>query len=114
MYMFQESQDETSNIKSSQLVSPPSPVDLTVFHQAHQLIRKYKKLDNQKKRKDAIDAALKEGDEFDGIGLNVACKLHRTDGDQKLYAKMIINKVLMHGMKGMLQEETDLLGLKFV
>lgn len=120
--MFQESQDETSNHTSSQLVSPPSPVASLSWSDSissgpSTSSGNTKKSGNQKKSKYAIDAALKalkEDDEFDGIGLNVACKLRRMDGDQKLYAEMLINKVLMHGVKGRLQEETDFLGLKFV
>lgn len=120
--MFQESQDETLNHTSSQLVSPPSPVASLSWSDSissgpSTSSGNTKKSGTQKKRKDAIDAAvkaLKEDDEFDGIGLNVACKLRRMDEDQKLYAEMLINKVLMHGVKGRLQEETDVLGLKFV
>ncbi|XP_074034687.1 uncharacterized protein [Leptinotarsa decemlineata] len=114
-----ESQDETSNHTSSQLVSPPASLSWSdsISSGLSTSSGNTKKSGNQKKRKDAIDAALKalkEDDEFDGIGLNVACKLRRMDGDQKPYAEMLINKVLMHGVKGRLQEETDFLGLKFV
>ncbi|XP_039287072.1 uncharacterized protein LOC111054809 [Nilaparvata lugens] len=117
-----ESQDETSNHTSSQLVSPPSSVSNlswtdNISSGPSTSSGNPKKSGNHKKRKDAIDAAvkaLKEDDEFDGIGLNVACKLRRMDEDQKLYAEMLINKVLMYGVKGKLQEETDVRGLKFV
>lgn len=55
--------------------------------------------------------ALKEDDEYDGIGLNVACKLRRMNEEQRLYAELLINKVLLYGMKHRLQEETSLSGL---
>lgn len=53
-------------------------------------------------------------DEFDGIGINVSCKLRRMDEDQRMYAELLINKVLFSGIKGRLREETDITGLSFL
>lgn len=52
-----------------------------------------------------------KNDEFDGIGINVACKLRLMNGEQRLYAELIINKVSINGRKGRLHEETDITGL---
>ncbi|XP_044765906.1 uncharacterized protein LOC123322127 [Coccinella septempunctata] len=70
---------------------------------------KYKKTKNGKKRKHSSNAY---DDEFDCIGINVACKLRRMDEDQRMYAEVLLGKLLLHGMKGRLQEETDFNGLK--
>ncbi|KAL3286059.1 hypothetical protein HHI36_000572 [Cryptolaemus montrouzieri] len=73
------------------------------------------KSNNEHKRNQAVDStlkALKEDEEFDGIGLNVACKLRCME--QKLLAEMLINEVLRNGVKGRLQEETNLCALKFI
>lgn len=51
-------------------------------------------------------------DEFDGIGVNVSCKLRRMGEEQQIYAEMLINQILMNGLKGRLWEETELCELK--
>ncbi|KAF6210075.1 hypothetical protein GE061_015831 [Apolygus lucorum] len=106
--MFQDSLEEV-------LTGPSSPVATWSDSASSTLSKKTKICSDQQKRKQAVDAALKalkEDDEFDGVGLNVACKLRRMSEEQQLYAEMLINKVLMNGVKGRLQEETDLCALK--
>lgn len=55
--------------------------------------------------------ALKEDDEYDGIGLNVACKLRRMNEEQRLFAESLINKIILYGIRQKLQEETHINGL---
>ncbi|XP_075985690.1 uncharacterized protein LOC142982869 [Anticarsia gemmatalis] len=46
--------------------------------------------------------------EFDAIGSNVACKLKRMNSEQRCHAELLINKVLIEGLKNNLTEFTDL------
>lgn len=46
--------------------------------------------------------------EFEAIGSNVACKLKRMNSAQRYHAELLINKVLIEGLKNKLTEDTDL------
>lgn len=46
--------------------------------------------------------------EFNAIGANVACKLQRMSLQQRYHAELLINKVLIKGLKESLTEATDL------
>lgn len=49
--------------------------------------------------------------EVEAIGQNVVHKFRRLTEDQRLYAELLISKVLLYGIKGRLQESTDLVNL---
>lgn len=46
--------------------------------------------------------------EMEAIGANVTCKLKRMDPLQRYHAELLINKVLITGLKNNLSDETDL------
>ncbi|XP_030031719.2 uncharacterized protein LOC119188358 [Manduca sexta] len=46
--------------------------------------------------------------EFDAIGSNVACKLKRMNQQQRCHAELLINKVLIKGLKNSLTDDTDI------
>lgn len=50
-------------------------------------------------------------EEYKAIGDNVAFKLRRMRVDQRYYAELLINKVLINGLKDQLIDETDVVGL---
>lgn len=46
--------------------------------------------------------------ELEAIGANVTCKLKRMNSLQRYHAELLINKVLISGLKNNLSDETDL------
>lgn len=46
--------------------------------------------------------------EYEAIGANVACKLKRMNPQQRYQAELLINKVLIKGLKNSLSDDTDL------
>lgn len=46
--------------------------------------------------------------ELEAIGANVTCKLKRMDPLQRYHAELLINKVLITGLKNNLSDDTDL------
>ncbi|CAB3229661.1 unnamed protein product [Arctia plantaginis] len=46
--------------------------------------------------------------EFEAISSNVVCKLRRMNPEQRCHAELLINKVLIGGLKNSLTDETDL------
>lgn len=46
--------------------------------------------------------------ELDAIGANVTCKLKRMNSEQRYHAELLINKVLITGLKNNLTNDTDL------
>lgn len=67
---------------------------------------------NRKKRLKAgeedyyVDSILEK--EFEAISFNVVCKLRRMNPEQRCHAELLINKVLIGGLKNSLTDETDL------
>ncbi|KOB52207.1 Uncharacterized protein OBRU01_26325 [Operophtera brumata] len=102
---------------SSQLLLPPNspqPSDITIQSRQSTPTVQSKSSSANKRKSVLLNKAykdLKEDDDYDGIELNVACKLRRMHEEQRLYAELLINKVLLYGMKQRLQEETSLSGL---
>lgn len=121
--MFQFCEDDTqmpspstTNSSSQSLLPPNSPQPSDIMIQSRQstpTVQSKSSAANKRKSVLLNEAykALKEDDEYDGIGLNVACKLRRMHEEQRLYAELLINKVILYGMKHRLQEETSLSGL---
>lgn len=46
--------------------------------------------------------------EYDAIGINVAAKLKKMENKQRIYADLLINKILSNGLLGTLTSRTDI------